>query len=139
MGEDRELEKSSESNPHDLTRQIVGLILWIGPIAFLAGGLVGVAIGYVLGGLTFADAWTAGIYKRETKSSFLNISPMAWGVVVSMLLIVGFPVYVLNRNKLKTLPGNTALFGSVVLVGSILLVLSLASIYSIVTAAARDV
>lgn len=116
-------------SPHTLWKQLLGLIVWTGPLAYFSWGVIGVIVVYTLAGLTFADAWTAGIYKHNDRKSFINISPMGWGIVVPMLLIVAYPVYAINRNKLKTLPGNALLFGSVLVVGGLLLVFSLLGIY----------
>ncbi len=119
-------------NPHRLWKQLLGVAIWTGPLALFAGGVTGAVLAYILGGLTFADAWLAGIYKRQDQKSFLNISPMGWGIVVPMLFIVGFPVYALNRNKLKTRPGQTTLFGLVLGIGSLVLLSWAISIYQVV-------
>ena len=119
--------------PHVLWKQLLGLVFWISLFTFFAAGPIGVAVGLIFGGLTFADAWSAGIYKGWDRKSFLNISPMGWGVAVALLLIVAYPAYVLNRNRLKTEPGNDVLFGSVVVIGGVPLLLSLYSIYQVTT------
>ena len=113
------VDKLSREQPHVLWRQVAGLVFWITLVCFAAGGIVGVALGLLIGAVTFADAWTAGIRKHSGGKSFLNLSPMSWGIGVSLLLIVGFPAYVLNRNKLKTRPGSRPLFVSVLVAGSL--------------------
>jgi hypothetical protein len=50
-----------------------------------------------------------------------------------LLFIVGFPAYAINRNKLKTLPGNGVLFGFVLAVGSFVVLSFLYSIYQAVS------
>ena len=124
--------QSPENQPHVLWKQLVGLVFWISLFTYFATGPIGVVVGLIFGGLTFADAWLAGIHKGWDRKSFLNISPMGWGIVVALLLIIAYPAYVLNRNRLKTAPGNDVLFGFVVVVGGILLAASLYSIYSVV-------
>src|ERR1700733_2046263 len=94
---------AAAANPHVLWRQLLGLVLWVGILSLVAGGPVRAALCLTLGGLTFADAWQSGIYKRPDRKAFLNISPMAWGIVMALLFIVAYPAYVLNRNKLRTI------------------------------------
>ena len=126
-------EKPHDDNSHVLWKQLAGLIFWVGLFSFFAQGLIGLVIGLAFGGLTFADAWLAGIRKDKNQKSFLNISPMAWGIVVPLLFIVGFPAYSINRNKLKTLPGNSVLFGFVLAVGSFVFLSFLYSVYQAVS------
>jgi hypothetical protein len=111
------------SKPHVLWRQLLGFILWVGVLSFAAGGPVSAALCLILGGLTFADAWQSGIYKRSDKASFLNISPMAWGIVMALLFIVAYPAYVLNRSKLRTIQGPNGYFLALTIVGAIVVVL----------------
>ena len=127
-------DKPSDDNSHVLWKQLAGLIFWVGLFSFFAQGVIGLIAGLAFGGLTFADAWLAGIRKDKNRKSFLNISPMAWGIVVPLLFIVGFPAYAINRNKLKTLPGNSILFGVVLIVGSFVLLSFLYSVYQAVSA-----
>ena len=109
---------TANENPHNIGRQVTGLIFWIFFFTIGMRDWLVVAMALLLGGLTFADAWTAGIYKDADSKSFLNISPMGWGIVVPMLLIAGLPAYAYGRNKLKTKEGHIVLFGSVLLIGS---------------------
>jgi hypothetical protein len=92
-------------NPHVLWKQILGLAIASLIMVFFGGPLL-----VITGILAFADAWVAGIYKRADSTSFVNISPMAWGIVIEGILIVGLPCYLAYRNKLKTKKGSTALF-----------------------------
>ena len=121
----------AENNSPVFLRQVAGLVFWITLVCAVAGGVVGVALGLTIGGVTFADAWTAGIRKRSGQSSFLNLSPMGWGIVVSLLLLVGFPLYALNRNSLKTRPGSRALFITVLTIGSLAFVAWAYSVYQL--------
>ena len=75
--------------------------------------------------LVFADAWQAGIHKITGKSSFLNISAAGWAIACILMFVVAYPIYAFARNRLKTKPGNTALFVAVNVVGVLLLLLSL--------------
>ena len=111
------------TSPHVLWRQLLGLVLWVGTFSLLAGGPVGTLLCLALAGLTFADAWTSGIYKHPDKKSFLNISPMGWGIAMGLLFIVAYPTYLLNRNKLRTLEGHKDLYWAVVLLGAIAILL----------------
>lgn len=125
------VDKLSREEPLILWRQLAGLVFWITLVCFVAGGLVGVVLGLLIGGVTFADAWTAGIRKQSGKKSFLKLSPMSWGIGVSLLLLVGFPAYALNRNKLKTRPGSRTLFVSVLVIGSLAFVAWAYSLYQL--------
>jgi hypothetical protein len=121
------------ANPHVLWRQLLGFVLWVGILSFFAGGQFGVALCLTLGGLTFADAWQSGIYKRPDRTAFLNVSPMAWGIVMAFLFIVAYPAYVLNRNKLRTIRRTNAYFWALTIVGAVvvaLLVIDLITIYA---------
>jgi hypothetical protein len=76
-----------------------------------------------LGGATFADAWTSGIYKRPGEQGFLNISPMAWGIAMALLFIVTYPVYLLNRTKLRTINGTNVFYWITVVLGGLVIYL----------------
>jgi hypothetical protein len=106
--------------PHILWKQIIGLII-SSVIFFFFGGILPVVTGI----LTFADAWNAGIYKKSGERKLLNISPMAWGIVMQGLMIVAYPLYLINRNKLKTREGKPVLFGFVIVLGGITLTLAI--------------
>jgi hypothetical protein len=105
-----------------LWRQLLGLVLWVGVLSFAAGGPFGAVFGLILAGLAFADAWQSGIYKRSDKTSFLNISPMAWGIAMALLFIVAYPAYVLNRNKLRTIQGSNGYFWALTIFGAFVVV-----------------
>ena len=109
-------------NPHFLWRQIMGFVIWVG-LFTLPLGLEVALIGYTLGGVTFADAWQSGIYKHPDKKSFLNISPMAWGVVMVGLLIAAYPTYLMSRNKLRTHDAGSGFFAGTIVLGGALLLL----------------
>jgi hypothetical protein len=124
------VEVSSEDtavNPHVLWRQLCGLVFWLSPL-FLAGLLPGL-LGAALGGVTFVDAWVSGIYKRPGTRSLLNISPMSWGVLMLWLFIFTFPLYIINRNRLRTRRGTNVFFMATVIMGTLLLVQLIASIW----------
>jgi hypothetical protein len=127
----------SSSNPHVLWRQLLGFVLWTGLLALPAGGAIGAVVCLTLGGVTFADAWSSGIYKHPGRKSFLNISPMAWGIAMALLFIVAYPAYLLNRNKLRTIRGTNAYFYAVIVIGGLVLALLLLRILGLVTYGAR--
>ena len=108
---------SASPKPHRIGPQLFGLVFWI--LLLTIGGQDPLTIGFalVLGGLTFADAWVSGIYKDPDKKSFLNISPMAWGIAMIGLHIVAYPVYVLKRNSLRTIEGTNAIYVAVIVLG----------------------
>ena len=110
-------------NPHVLWRQVTGLVLWVGVIGYFGGGLFWAIFGLILASVTFADAWVSGLYKDPSKKSFLNISPMAWGVVMALLFIVAYPAYLINRNKLRTRQGGNAYFIATIVLGAVVVVL----------------
>ena len=124
-----DVEGSSEEtapNPHVLWRQLCGLVFWLSPL-FLAGPIAGL-FGLALGGVTFTDAWVSGIYKRPGTRSLLNISPMSWGVLMLWLLILTFPLYVINRNRLRTRRRTNGFFIATVIMGTLPVVQLVASI-----------
>ena len=121
------------SNPHQLPRQLFGLIFWIVLCALFFYRYTGepftiILQGGLVGGLTFADAWVCGIYKDPNKKSFLNISPMAWGILMAVFFPVAYPVYALIRNRLRTIHGTNGLFIAVLIVGGIIILSSFASL-----------
>jgi len=115
-------------NPHVLWRQVLGFVFWVGLLGLLAGGPIGAVTCLAVGGVTFADAWKSGIYKRPGERGFLNISPMAWGIVMALLLIVTYPVYLLNRNKLRTIRDTNVFYWATVVLGALIIVLWLINI-----------
>ncbi len=122
------------SNPHQLWRQLVGLVFWILLLTFFTGNLLAIVIGLVLGGLTFADAWTSGLYKDPDKKSFLNMSPMAWGIVMVGLHVVAYPAYLFYRYKMRMRNPTGGLFIAVVTLGGLTFYMSVVSLVRIFTA-----
>ena len=108
-------------NPHVFSRQLIGLLLWVGPISALAG-IYTFVVCVSLALLTFADAWKSGIYVRREKRGFLNISPMAWGIAMAFLFVVAFPVYLLRRSELRTIHATNRYFWGLVFTGAALIV-----------------
>jgi hypothetical protein len=89
---------------------------------------IGFAVGFILlqtaltvslAAATFYDALRSGIYKIPGKRSFLNISPLAWGLLTVFFFGVTFPLYVINRNRLRTIHTKNDLFVAVVVLGVI--------------------
>ena len=117
-------------NPHKLWKQLIGLS--IASIIFVAFNFLGVITGI----FTFIDAWKAGIYKNKKSKSFINISPMGWGIVMQGLLIVGYPLYLATRNSLKTQEGEKAWYILTIIFGSLTFVVLAFKIFEIVTQAA---
>jgi hypothetical protein len=111
-----------EANPHVLWRQVLGFVFWTLLFSLPAGGPVGAALALALGGSTFADAWISGIYKIPHRKTFLNISPMSWGIVMAALFVVAYPAYLLNRGKLRTRRGSDVFFISTIVLGLIKLI-----------------
>lgn len=109
-------------NPHVLWRQVLGFVVWVGLLSLPAGGPIGSVLCLALGGVTFADAWKSGIYKRPGKRTFLNMSPMAWGITMALLFIVAYPTYLLNRNKLRTIEGTNVFYWATVVLGALVIV-----------------
>ena len=64
----------------------------------------------LLGIFTFCDAWSSGIYKKKDVKSLINVSPMGWGIAIQLLTVVAYPLYLANRNKLKTQSNNNYIF-----------------------------
>lgn len=108
-------------NPHIFSRQLIGLVLWVGVISALAGPYF-FTVCLTLATLTFLDAWKAGIYKRGDTRGFLNVSPMTWGIAMAFIFVVAFPVYVLHRRELRTIQSTNAFYWALVTVGATLIV-----------------
>lgn len=117
-------------NPHKLWKQLIGLS--IASILFVAFNLLGVITGI----FTFIDAWKAGIYKNKKSKSFINISPMGWGIVMQGLLIVAYPLYLATRNNLKTQEGEKVWYILTIIFGSLTFVVLAFKILEIITRAA---
>ena len=120
-------------NPHKLSRQIVGFVFWAGGISFIRllpnpDNWIRLMIGFSFGCLTFADAWVSGIYKDRSRKSFLNVSPMSWGIGMSLLAIVTFPVYMIMRNKLRTRNGGNGFFIAIAVLGGISIIFFLVGV-----------
>jgi uncharacterized membrane protein YiaA len=49
---------------------------------------------------------------------------MGWGLVITMLFVVGYPVYLLNRNKLRTRHAGNGYFIATIVLGVVLIVLT---------------
>jgi hypothetical protein len=117
-------------NPHKLWKQLIGLS--IASIIFVAFNFLGVITGI----FTFIDAWKAGIYKNKKSKSFINISPMGWGIVMQGLLIVAYPLYLTTRNSLKTQEGEKVWYILTIIFGSLTFVVIAFKIFEVITQAA---
>ena len=114
-------------NPYKLWRQIVGFVFWVGGISFIRlipnpDSWPGFMFMLPIGCLTFADAWVSGIYKDRSRKSFLNVSPMSWGIGMALFAIVFFPVYMIMRNKLRTRNGGNGFFIALAVLGGIFVI-----------------
>jgi hypothetical protein len=117
-------------NPHQLWKQLIGLS--IASLIFATFNFLGVITGI----FTFIDAWKAGIYKNKKSKSFVNISPMGWGVVMQGIFIVGYPLYLASRNSLKTQEGEKIWYILTIIFGSLTFVVLAIKIFQIITTAA---
>ena len=120
-------------NPHILWKQLIGLS--IASIMLAAFNFLGVITGI----FTFIDAWKAGIYKKKKSKSFVNISPMGWGIVMQGLFIVGYPLYLACRNNLKTREGEKAWFILTIVFGGLTFVVVAFKIFEILTNASLQI
>ena len=114
-------------NPHKLWRQIAGFVFWAGGISLILllpnpDNWIRLTIGFSFGCLTFADAWVSGIFKDRSRKSFLNVSPMSWGIGMVLLAIVIFPVYMIMRNKLRTRNVGNGFFVALAVLGGIIMI-----------------
>ena len=117
-------------NPHVLWQQLVGLVLSLGILGYLARGFAGSALALLIGGLTFADAWRSGIYKDPSQKHVLNMSPMGWGIAMPVLFIAIYPLYVFHRNKLRTRNNGNGFFIATIIIGAVMLVLAIVAFIS---------
>ena len=117
-------------NPHKLWKQLIGLS--IASIIFATFNFLGVLTGI----FTFIDAWKAGIYKKKKSKSFVNISPMGWGIVMQGIFIVGYPLYLASRNNLKNREGEKAWYILTIIFGSLTFVFLALKIFEIISKAA---
>src|SRR5262245_884232 len=115
------------SNPHVLWRQLLGLVLWLGILGYLARGFAGAAAALLLGGLAFADAWRSGIYKDPNQKSVINLSPMGWGIAMPFLFIAIYPLYLFHRNKLRTRNNGNGFFIAIIIIGAVMLAAAIAT------------
>ncbi len=116
-------------NPHVLWRQLLGLTLWTAIPGFFLAGIPGLIASLLLGGLTFVDTWNSGIWKNSDQKSFTNLSPMGWGVAMSLLLIITYPAYLLVRNKKVKIPFTNGYYYAVVVLGGLALLSAIANIF----------
>ncbi len=115
---------SATSHPV-LSKQLIGLCI-SSAICFFFGGTFPALAGI----FTFIDAWKSGIYKHEGTSSFFNITPMGWGISMQFLPIVVYPLYLINRNKLKTKEGGNTFYILIIILGGICIILTIIFILS---------
>lgn len=93
----------NKKNPHSVHDQVLGMAI-ASVIAFLLAP--DGAVWQILAGIfLFADAWEIGIYKKTDSKTFLNLSPMGWGIAMIGLQIITYPAYLLIRKKLRTKDG----------------------------------
>lgn len=110
-------------NPHVLWRQVLGFVIWTTLLSLPTGGPLGALLALSLGGATFADAWRSGIYKHADRKSFLNLSPMAWGIVMSGLFVVAYPAYLINRNRMRTIQAGNGFYVATTILGALFIAL----------------
>lgn len=108
-------------NPHVFSRQLIGLVLWVGLVSSL-GGMYVFTVSMALATLTFLDAWKSGVYKRSDTRGLLNISPMTWGIAMAFIFVVAFPVYLLHRSELRTIRATNGFYYALVTVGAALII-----------------
>jgi hypothetical protein len=107
------------------TGEIIQPVFWKQLTGFIIFSLLPCFLGYLFSVLTglcaFIDAWKSGIYKRKDIKSIVNISPMGWGIVTGVLFPLGYPFYLMYRNKLKTKEGGNLFYVLTIILGGILL------------------
>ncbi len=96
-------------NPHSMPKQLTGIVISSVIIIIVTFPYLVIGVLLALTGIfTFLDAWNSGIYKKPGKRALTNNSPMVWGLMVMLLWIISYPIYLFNRNKLKTKDGPRA-------------------------------
>jgi hypothetical protein len=95
------------------------MVAWVGIIAFLALGPVVASLLVVLVGVTLADAWVSDTRTRTSTRSVLNRLPLVCGIAKALLLVVAYPTYLFNRNKLKTIEAANDFYWPIVVLGGI--------------------
>jgi hypothetical protein len=120
-------------NPHQLWKQLIGLS--IASLIFATFNFFGVITGIC----TFIDAWKAGIYKNKKAKSFINISPMGWGIVMQGVFIVAYPLYLASRSSLKTREGKQVWHILTIVFGGLTFVVVAFKIFEILTNASLQI
>jgi hypothetical protein len=120
-------------NPHILWKQLIGLS--IASLIFATFNLLGVLTGI----FTFIDAWKAGIYKNKNAKSFINISPMGWGIVMQGIFIFAYPLYLASRNSLKTQEGEKAWYILTIIFGGLTFAFLVFKLFEILANAALQI
>jgi len=128
-----------EGNPHIFWRQVLGLTFWLALLSLLVVDPIRVSLAFALSAVTFADAWVSGLYKCPGKRSFVNISPMSWGIAMTLLFVVTYPTYLLSRNRLRTIEGTNVFFIATMVLGGLMLVILAIDISSAITGSGHDV
>lgn len=122
------------TNPHKLWRQLLGFVFWTALFSLPTGGPVGMVLCLLLGGATFTDAWISGIYKRPDSKSFVNISPMGWGIAMALLFLVAYPAYLISRNRLRTVKGSNGFFIATIALGALVIGLLVINVVGLMAA-----
>jgi len=121
------------NNPHNLWKQLIGLS--IASLIFATFNFLGVITGI----FTFIDAWKAGIYKNKNAKSFINISPMGWGIVMQGVFIIAYPLYLASRNSLKTQEGEKAWYYLTIVFGGLSFIVLAFKLFEILTNAGLQI
>ena len=108
----------SAPSSQSLWKQLLVLVVFSVIFSYFGSPLV-----VVPGVFAFIDAWKSGICKDKERKSFLNLSPAAWGVAMEGLLIITYPLYIINRKKLKKKENGQVYYILTIVSGGIVLLL----------------
>jgi hypothetical protein len=113
---------STFSDPAEFRRQCLAMCV-VSALVALASRWPAALFLIAAGGTVFADAWTVGVGRGTKGPGLKKISPLVWGVLAGLSPVVGLPIYLFNRNHLKSRAGNKVAWVLIICIGLVGLLL----------------